>query len=229
VIVDGVLQTRASTTRRDADATLGANARVATSRSRPRRRTARIRFVLLHDAAKSTRRRVHASTIVKPAAVRGRNICVFLGSGGSRQKVGSVQAFELEATVDGEIEREFCNEEIVGRTINGRDCTGTLTSCAEERGRLPGAALEGHRRPGGEVYRLAEHHAIPLEVQIQNPKNPAQILKTLYVDDAIFQPPARRRASTRPPTSRSAGPAPPEPAVLGAEIGRKAAHGRAPR
>jgi hypothetical protein len=38
-----------------------------------------------------------------------------------------VQTFELEATVDSEVEREMGNEEPVGRTINGTDCTGTMT------------------------------------------------------------------------------------------------------
>jgi hypothetical protein len=148
-----------------------------------------VRFVYFTNAARDYPQPVHASTLVKPGAVRGRNICVFLGSGGQRQKVGSVQGFELEATVDGEIEREFCNEEPVGRTINGRDATGTVTVRSKNADAFLALLAKVTGVPVDEVIGFLNTWAIPLEVQIQNPKNPAQILKTLYVDDAIFQPP----------------------------------------
>jgi len=148
-----------------------------------------IRFCYFTTAAKSYPQAVHASTVTKPGAVRGRNICVFLGSGASRQKLGGVQSFELEATVEGDFEREFCNTEVVGYTINGRDCTGSVTVRAKNSDAFLDVLSKVTGVAKTEVIGWLNQHSLPLEVQIQNPKNPAQVLKTLYVDDAIFQPP----------------------------------------
>jgi hypothetical protein len=116
------------------------------------------------------------------AAVIRRNICVFING----SKVGGVQAFELEATVEGDVVREFCNEDIIGREINGRDCTGTLTVRAKDKNAFIALLSEITGVAATEVFGYLNQHDVQLEVQIQNPKDPAQVLKTLYVDDAIF-------------------------------------------
>jgi hypothetical protein len=141
-----------------------------------------IRFSYFTTAARSYPQSVHASTLVKPGAVRGRNICVFING----SKVGGVQAFELEATVEGDVVREFCNEDIIGREINGRDCTGTLTVRAKDKNAFIALLSEITGVAATEVFGYLNQHDVQLEVQIQNPKDPAQVLKTLYVDDAIF-------------------------------------------
>ena len=158
-----------------------------------------VRFVYFTTAARAFPQAVNASAIVKPAAVRGRNICVYLGDAGARAKLGGVQSFELEATVDGEVEREFCNEEAIGRTINGRDCTGEVVV----RSRNANAFFQLLSKVTGvaqsEVIGFLNQNSVPLTVEIQNPKNPAQVLKTLRVDDAIFDvpgTPARVNAPT---------------------------------
>lgn len=148
-----------------------------------------VRFGYFTTATKAYPQAVHADTIVKPGAVRGRNICIYLGAGGARQKVGGVQAFSLEATVDGEQEREFCNTEIVGYTINGRDVTGSMTVRSKDAASFLALLSKVTGVSASEVMGWLNTNTIPLEVQIQNPKDPATILKTLYVADAIFQPP----------------------------------------
>ena len=148
-----------------------------------------IRFAYFTTASRSYPQTVHASTVVKPGAVRGRNICVYIGDGGSRQKVGGVQSFELEATVDGDVEREFCNEEIVGRTVNGTDANGTLTVRSKDASAFISLLSKVTGVPANEVFGFLNTNDVPVTVEIQNPKNPAQVLKTLRVSDAIFQPP----------------------------------------
>lgn len=138
---------------------------------------------------KSYPQTVHASTLVKPAAVRGRNICLYLGSGGTRTKLGGVQSFELEATVDSQPDREFCNEDIIGRTVNGTDCNGTVTLRAKDKDAFIAALSKVTGVSSTEVFGFLNQHEVPLELVIQNPKNPAQTLKTLYVADAIFSVP----------------------------------------
>lgn len=146
-----------------------------------------IRFVYFTDAAHSFPQSRHASTVIKPSAVRGRNICIYIGN--QRAKLASVQAAELEATVDGEVEREFCNTDIVGRTINGRDVNGSITIRSKDIDAFFALLEKVTGVDRDEVFGWLNQHDIPLEIAIQNPKNPAQIVKTLYVDDAIFQVP----------------------------------------
>jgi hypothetical protein len=148
-----------------------------------------VRYAYFTDAPKTYPQAVHASTLVKPGAVRGRNIVPILGTGGTRQRVASVQSFELEATFDSEVERELGNEDPVGRTINGSDCTGTLTVRSKDAAAFIALLAKVTGVPSDEVFGYINQNPIPLEVQIQNPKNPGTILKTLSVPDAIFQPP----------------------------------------
>jgi hypothetical protein len=156
-----------------------------------------VRVCYFTTVAKAYPQSVHAATVVKPGAVRGRNIKVLLGA--AKKQLAAAQSFEMEATIDGTVERELGSEEIVGRTINGTDCSGTITvrsrdadAFIELLSDLTGVATD-------EVFGYLNQHSIPLEIQIENPKNPGQILKTLYVSDALFQPsgtPARVNSST---------------------------------
>jgi hypothetical protein len=146
-----------------------------------------IRFCYFTTTQQTFPQAVHASTVVKPGAVRGRNICVKIGS--AAVKIGNVQSFELEATVDGEIEREFCNEEPVGRTINGFDCNGSVTVRSKNSDAFFDLLSRATGVARGEVIGFLNTHEEPLVIEIQNPKNPGQIIKTLYVSDAIFSIP----------------------------------------
>lgn len=148
-----------------------------------------IRFLYFTTAARAFPQAVHADTIVKPGAVRGRNICVYLGDDAERVKLGGVQSFNLEATVDSTVDREFCNEDPTGRTVNGRDTTGQVVVRSKDAAAFMGLLSKITGVPAGEVVGWLNLNDVPLTIEIQNPKNPAQILKTLRVDDAIFTVP----------------------------------------
>jgi hypothetical protein len=158
-----------------------------------------IRVVYFTDDAEAWPDSVNAGTGVKPAAVRGRNICVYLGAGGSRVKLGGVQAAELEATIDGELTREFCNTEPVGRTVNGTDTNGTVTARSKDAAAFIATLSKVTGVAETEVFGWLNQNQIPLTIQIQDPKAPATILKTLAVEDAVFQipgTPARVNSAT---------------------------------
>jgi hypothetical protein len=158
-----------------------------------------VRFCYFTDAQQAFPQAVHATTVVKPGAVRGRHIPIFLGAGGSRQRLASAQAFELEATVDSEVEREMGSEEPTGRVINGRDCNGSITVRSKDAPAFMALLAKVTGAPIDEVFGYLNMNELPLEVPILNPKNPGQVLKTLYVSDAIFQvpgTPARVNAPT---------------------------------
>lgn len=183
VIVDGELQTE------DVDYTVEGGAESPGSKAKITFTTAPangadIRVAYFTSAAHAYPQTVHASTVVKPGAVRGRDIDIVVNG----QKIGGVQNATLEATVDGEVERELGTEDIVGRVVNGTDCNGTLTFRAKDKD----AFFELLERVTGvsrkEVFGWFNDHEVKLEIRIHNPKT-GNVIKTLLVEDAKFQPP----------------------------------------
>jgi hypothetical protein len=154
-----------------------------------------IRAAYFTDAAKAYPQSVHASSVVIPGAVRGRNIHVYVNG----QKIGGIQTAELEATVDGQVDRELGTEEATSRTINGTDANGTLTIRARDKDAFFDVLSEVTGVDRSEIFGWFNEEVVDLEIGIENPKAPGTLLKTLVIDDAKFQPPgtpARVNAAT---------------------------------
>jgi hypothetical protein len=147
-----------------------------------------VRYAYFTDTAKAYPQTVHADTLIKPGAVRGRNIKVYLGAGGARVRIASIQTVDLEATTETQPEYELGSEGQVGRTITGTDCNGTLTVRSKDADSFLALLAKVTAVPVSEVYGFFNQNAIPLTIQIENPKT-GGILKTLVVDNAQFQPP----------------------------------------
>lgn len=150
---------------------------------------AQVRFAYFTEVAKAYPQTVNAAATVKPGAVRGRNIVVRLDPDGADVRLSGVQTFELEATVEGEVERELGNAEPVGRTVNGTDVTGTLTIRPKDIAaffRLMNLITD---RAETEVFDYFNQESVPVQIDIQNPKNTSEILKSIYIEDGQFQPP----------------------------------------
>jgi len=128
---------------------------------------------------------VHASTLVLPGAVRGRNIKVYVAG----NRIGGIQTAELNASVDGEVQRELGSEEVIGRTINGTDANGTVTIRSKNKSAFFDVLQKVTGVSRKEAYGFFNLKTVDLQIKIENPKNPGQILKTLRVTDAQFQPP----------------------------------------
>lgn len=132
---------------------------------------------------------VHASTLVKPGTVRGRDIDVYIDKGlPTEAKLGNIQALTLEGTTDSEIEREFGNADAVGRTINGRDVTGSMTSRSRDVAAFTTLLSAVTGVDPDEVFGYLNQKGVTLDVEIRNP-NTGNVIKTLYVQDAIFTVP----------------------------------------
>lgn len=136
---------------------------------------------------------VKESSIAMPGAVRGRNICLSVASGGAGtwQRLFGIQTVTLDASFNIAPERELCNDEMVGFTVNGTDCTGAVTMHAKS----VSAFFSFLKQITGldttqEVVGFLNLNPLRIKIEIQDPKNPASILKTLYVSDAIFDIPA---------------------------------------
>jgi hypothetical protein len=104
-------------------------------------------------------------------------------------RLPGLQTFEFDGTISGTADREMGMADPIGRTVEGTDASGTATVRPKDRraffdvlSRVTGVAAD-------EVFGYFNENTIPVEVQIQNPKNPGAILKTLYIPEGKFQPP----------------------------------------
>jgi hypothetical protein len=123
-----------------------------------------------------------ASTAVVATATPG-------GTGGNQARLPGIQTFELEATIDGEVEREMGNDQITGRVVNGTDTTGTVTVRPKDKDAFFAFLSQVTGVDTDEVFGYFNLNSVPVEIQILNPKNPGQVLKTIYMSDGQFQPP----------------------------------------
>jgi hypothetical protein len=152
-----------------------------------------VRLAYFTSASRDYPQPVHRSALVLPGAVRGRHICISIspvtGAEAWRQ-IHNAQSASLTATFDTAVERELCNEDAVGRTINGVDTNGDMVV----RSRDFDAFFELLREITGinvdeEVVGFINQNPLKLKIEIKDPRNPGNTIKTLYVKDAIFDIP----------------------------------------
>jgi len=189
VLVDGVLQVRGVDYEESSPAVAGAPGIATITFAVAPPVGAQVRYTYFTEVAKAYPQAVNADATIKPGAVRGRNIVVLVGEDGSQVRLPGIQTFELEATIDGEVEREMGNSEVTGRVVNGTDATGTVTIRPKDIAAFFSTLSLVTGRDVDEVFDFANFESIPVEVQIQNPKNPAEIIKSIYMEDGQFQPP----------------------------------------
>ncbi len=104
-------------------------------------------------------------------------------------RLPGIQTFELEATVEGEVERELGNAEPTGRSVNGTDVTGNLSIRPKDKDAFFRMMNLITGRLEAEVFDYFNLESVPVQIDIQNPKNPGAILKSIYIADGQFQPP----------------------------------------
>lgn len=181
VLVDGDLQVEGE----DYTVTGGSGAKAIVEFGIAPVNGADIRFCYFTTAEQSYPDSVHASTQVLPGAVRGRNIVIQVNG----QKLGGGQTFTMEASVEGEVQRELGTEEIIGYVVKGFATSGTFTVRPKDKAAFFKLMTQLTGVAENEVYGFFNDHTVKLDVLIQNPKNPAKILKTVRIGDAKFQPP----------------------------------------
>lgn len=192
VMVDGVWKTEGQDYTTTGGGPAGSATPVAITFIVAPANTASVRVAYFTTNAHAYPDTVHESSIALPGSVRGRNICLSVASGGALtwQRVYGVQTVTLDASFNITPERELCNDEMVGFTVNGTDCTGTITVHAKDK-----AAFFAflHQMTGldttQEVVGWLNLNPLRVKIEIQDPRNPGSILKTLYVPDAIFDIP----------------------------------------
>lgn len=139
---------------------------------------------------------VHAEVAVKPAAVKGRDIEVYLGgydpndiAGSQANKLTSVQAVQADWRVQLDKDEEFGNYYAVGLDFDVPSTNGSI----DVKPRDPEGLLALLRKTQGVTDAtkvLGTSSAVPLELDIviKNPET-GKTIKRIHVDDARFTAP----------------------------------------
>jgi hypothetical protein len=147
-----------------------------------------VKFMYFSDKPHAIEQAVHASTVTKPAAVRGRNIDILLGAAGETVLHG-VQDFSLAASHKGTVQREMGYQDPIGWNETGIDCNGSITMDPKEEEALYNALAELTGIARSEVLGYINEYPVPITAVIYNPAKATEIIKSISITDAIFQAP----------------------------------------
>lgn len=148
-----------------------------------------LRYCYFTTTAQSWPDTVHTSIVVKPGAVRGRNILPWLWTGSARSYLYNVQSMTLDATAETTVTRELGSDKIIGRSIQGFDVKGSIIVQSKDPASFNAVLEQVTGVAATEVVGYFYQNAQPLGIDIENPKLPQTIIKTIFIPDAQIQPP----------------------------------------
>jgi hypothetical protein len=133
---------------------------------------------------------VHQGVGVKPAAVRGKDIDVYVDNGsGTLIRWGGVQSFEVTRRVNLDNDEEFGNRHYVSQDYDTADVTGSVTIRPRDVTDLWDKIHQVADVPANEIVGPYTSTTLPVELRINDPETGVRI-ETLYIPDARFQVPA---------------------------------------
>lgn len=159
--------------------------------------TTEIRVMFFSSDVREYPQAVHETTAIKPAAVRGKDIDVYIGGydpddipGSQVNKWTSVQSASVDWRVTLEKDEEFGNYSAVGQDYDVPDVTGSI----ELKPRDPAELFTKIRRITGvtatdEAVGANSSVVLPLDIVIKDGANAGATLKRLHVPDARFTVP----------------------------------------
>jgi hypothetical protein len=125
----------------------------------------------------------------RPAAIRGRNIQVFIGGVAVGDRWNGVQSVQADYRVQLQRDEEFGNSNIVGQDYDVPEVSGSVTIKPRDYAELfakvkkvTGAATST------ESIGALRQTALPMDIVLYSPTD-GSVLKTLYVPDAKFTVP----------------------------------------
>lgn len=159
-----------------------------------------IRAVYGSTAAATFAQSVHPSTAVKPAAVRAKNIDLYVGTTAATPvftRWAGVQSVEITRRVTLQNDEEFGNVHYVAQDYDTPSVTGRIglkplnpTELFDKIAAIAGVATNVVVGPNTSVV-------VPMEVRVSHPDTGA-VLKTFYVPDAhVTPPPIQGRVQTK--------------------------------
>lgn len=164
-----------------------------------------VKYCYFSDTAAAIPQAMNLDTTVVPAAVRGRDITLLVGDPTNNPlALYGVQSFELQASISGQLQRQMGTQDPIGFATTGVNTTGTVTIEPSSIDKLFQFLAQTMGVDESEVYGYLNQYTFPLTGVIHDPKNPANIIKSIAVDDAFFQTPgenARVQTVTQFPLS----------------------------
>ncbi len=136
---------------------------------------------------------VHQTTSVKPAAVRGKDIDIYIGYGATpvMARWTSVQSFEVSRRVTLDADREFGNQHYVTQDYDVAAVSGSIVVRPRDVADLFTKIQTVTNTSSSEISGALSSQTVQLEARIYDPNaSTPTVLKTLYVPDARFTPPA---------------------------------------
>lgn len=151
-----------------------------------------IRVIYASATATSYPQTVHEDSSVKPCAIRGKDIDVYIGTDAATpvfSRWNSVTSFEVTRRVTLDADEEFGNPQLVSQDFDVPDVSGTITVKPRDLDDLYGKIYEVANVPAGEIAGPFTSVALPVEVRITDPADGTR-QKTLYIPDARFTIPS---------------------------------------
>lgn len=133
---------------------------------------------------------VHQDASVKPAAVRGRDIDVYLGTSAATPtftRWTGVQSADINWSVTLDADEEFGNSRYVSQDYDVPEVSGSVTMRARDAADLF-AFIQATANTSQTVVGPLSSVALPMEIHINDPDTGSR-LKTFYIPDARFTPP----------------------------------------
>lgn len=134
---------------------------------------------------------VHQNVSSKPAAVRPKDIDVFIGTPGATPvftRMNSVQSAEINWSAQLQMDEEFGNKHYVGMDYDVPDVTGTIGVKAFDPADLWHKLSQITGVDETQVIGPELAIAVPMYVAISHPDT-GEVMKTIYVPDARFKIP----------------------------------------
>lgn len=131
---------------------------------------------------------VHQDTSVKPAAVRGKDIDVYVGTDSATPtftRWAGVQSFEVSRRVNLDNDEEFGNTHYVAQDYDSADVTGSIVLKPSDVTELWARIAEIANVTTSEIAGPLSSTPLPVELRINDPDT-GDRLKTLYIPDARF-------------------------------------------
>ncbi len=128
----------------------------------------------------------------KPAALRGKNIDIYIGTNDATpvfSRWTSVQSAEVNWTVTLDKDEEFGNAQYVAQDHDVPECKGNIVVRPRNPDELWSKVYQVTNVAPGEVAGPLTSVTLPMEIRLTDPDEGTR-LKTLYVPDARFKPPA---------------------------------------
>lgn len=154
-------------------------------------------YTILHvvygtDTAGSYPQSVHEDVTVKPAAVRGKDIDVYIGTADATPvftRWNGVQSFEVSRRVNLDNDEEFGNYHYVAQDYDTADVTGSVTIKPTDPDDLWDKIAQIANVASTEIVGPLSSVGLPVELRVNDPDT-GDRLKTLYIPDARFTLPA---------------------------------------